>query len=143
MDDLLVGDPRLGGDGPALQLEPVTQSSFVLDSNIEAVLAPQEALGRSTLEILSEIQSLLELQSHPKTTSAAVKAQISRLKQLAKDKKINIMPLLARIQLRVEGCHTLAAYDVSDLAKTSVLILNLLVKINQYARVHSLPPSDS
>lgn len=36
------------------------------------------------------------------------------------------------------GCQDLAAYDVGDVAKSSLLILKFLVQINRYAAIFSL-----
>ena len=119
-------------DGFLVSTEP-KPSTIVLDNDVEAVLAPQETLGASILESIAQVEALLEAHRHPKTPIAAIKARVSRVKQSVLGEKVDIRPVLNRVRSRVQGCHAIAAYDVTDLAKTSVLILGLLVQINRYA----------
>ena len=121
---------------PAVGQEDITRPAIILDTNIEAVLAPQESLGKSVLESVSGMITLLEERRSPFATDGKLKDQILRVRRTTRGDEVDVLALLNRIKNRVEGCGVVAAYDVKDLAKSSMLILKFLAELDRYVDLH-------
>lgn len=105
---------------------------IILNDDIEVVLAPQEALGKSVLQSSAEAIALLDAHRNPTTIMKKFATSISEARHTLGSDTVDTIPLLKRIEARVHGCQVVAAYDIRDFAKISLLLLKVLAKINGY-----------
>lgn len=111
-------------------------SPLILDNDAERIVAPQEAIGRSVLE---QIEAVIALQLPVSSSfSSNILSRVSRFKDVLRGPKPQVVPALLRIHARVQGCQSVATYDLNDLAKTSLLVLHFFVEMNRYADILSL-----
>lgn len=127
---MLLLDAELGADAADATVNPPAPP-IIMSSNVEDALAPQEALGKSILESIANAMVLIHARNHPNKITDKIVASLSWAKHTVHGDYVDILPLLERVRDRVYGCQAISDYDIGDLGKSSLLILNLLVKIDQ------------
>lgn len=113
---------------------------MILNDTVEEVLAPQEALGRSVLQLSADVIFILKEHRNPQKTTQKIAVGASRLIKSFSGDEVEIFPVIERVEQRVYGCQVAVGCDMHDLAQTSTTILKALIRIKTYVIVIYVNP---